>query len=302
MSRKALGRGLSALLGDEAKVETASGQKDFLELDLDLIQPNSDQPRKNFPEKELKELAQSIRANGVVQPIIVRRKGKQYQIVAGERRWRAAQLAELTKIPAVIKEVSDDKLLELALIENIQRQELNAIEEARAYKNLIEKLGLTHDKIAKQVGKTRTFITNYLRLLNLPDNILELVENEKLSVGHARALLVLEDKASQNEFAKNIIASALSVRDTEKAVKRFVEGGVKEEKEKKTPKEKDPNVKNAENKLRRYYGTQIRIIPAKKGGSGKIELEYYNEADLDRIYKLLMTKQLEFFKEKLESK
>lgn len=292
MSRKALGKGLSALLGEDTRFEAESKRKDFLEIDLDLIQPNPEQPRKNFPKKELKGLEQSIRANGVVQPIIVRRKGIHYQLVAGERRWRAAQQAELDKIPAIVKEVSDEKLLELALIENIQRHELNAIEEARAYQNLTVKFGLTHDMVANQVGKTRVFITNYLRLLNLPDKILKLVENEDLSVGHARALLMLENKKSQSEFAMNIIAGSLSVRETEKAVKRFVQGKNKEKKKPKTVSKKDPNLKSAENKLRRFYGTQIRIIPMAKSGGGKIEFEYYGEEDLDRIYKLLMTKQL----------
>ena len=242
MSRQALGRGLSALLGDEPN-SASTKEKDFLELDLDLIQPNSDQPRKNFPEKELKELAQSIRTNGVVQPIIVRRKGKQYQIVAGERRWRAAQQAQLQKIPSIIREVSDEKLLEIALIENIQRQELNAIEEARAYKNLTEKLGLTHEEVSNQVGKTRTFITNYLRLLSLPEEVLSLVENQDLSVGHARALLALDKKKSQIEFALNIIAKSLSVRDTEKAVKGLISGEGKPKKDKKSEIKKGPKCK-----------------------------------------------------------
>jgi len=289
MSRQALGRGLSALLGDEPIGESPA-EKDFLELDLDLIQPNSEQPRKHFPEKELKELAQSIRINGVVQPIIVRRKGKQYQIVAGERRWRAAQLAELHKIPSIIKEVSDAKLLEIALIENIQRQELNAIEEARAYKNLTKKLGLTHEEVSNQVGKTRTFITNYLRLLSLPEEILSLVENQDLSVGHARALLALNKNDSQIKFAQTIIAKSLSVRDTEKAVKNATNGAIKPKKEQKSPPKKDPNLKHVENKLRRYYGTQVRIVPKLKGKKGRIEIEYYGDSDLDRIYKLLIIK------------
>lgn len=291
MSRKVLGRGLSSLLGGEAESKQAyeeREEKNFLEIDLDLIHPNSEQPRKNFPHKELKELAQSIKVNGIVQPIIVRRKGKNYQIVAGERRWRAAQRAELKKIPAVIKEVSDEKLLELALVENIQREELTPIEEARAYKKLTEKLGLTHNMVADQVGKTRTFITNYLRLLNLPSTILTLVENGKLSVGHAKALLVLEDKRSQQELAKKIVAMSLSVRETEKVVKRLTYEKGKSEKKKKKAKREDPNLKLVENKLRRHYSTQVRILPAARGEYGKIEFEYYGEADLDRIYKLLI--------------
>lgn len=295
MSRPALGRGLSALLGDDSKAEAAktapaTGSRDFLELDIDLIKPNSQQPRTSFPEAELEGLARSIKANGIVQPIIVRRKGNSYQIVAGERRWRAAQRANLNKIPSVIREVSDDKLLELALIENIQRQELNAIEEAKAYKKLIESVGLTQEMVANQVGKSRTFITNYLRLLRLPPEILKFVEENTLSVGHARALLMLDDKKSQKELAKSIINLSLSVRATEKAVKRIVKGVSKDEEKKTKSPKKDANVKSAEKKLRRYYGTQVKILPDANGASGKIEFEYYGEADLDRVFKLLMKK------------
>ena len=191
MSRKVLGRGLSALLGEES-IDMSGGE--LLELDLDLIEPNTEQPRTKFTDDGLEDLAQSIRVNGIVQPIIVRRKGSKFQLVAGERRWRASQKAGLQKIPAIVKEVADEKLLELALIENIQRQELNAVEEARAYRNLIEKLGLTQEMIAERVGKNRTIITTYLRLLKLPQDIQKLVEDEKISAGHARALLMTNDE------------------------------------------------------------------------------------------------------------
>ena len=291
MSRKALGRGLSALIADEAieKPSAREKERDFLEIDIELIQPNSEQPRTNFPAAELEELAQSIRSNGVVQPIVVRRKGKQYQLVAGERRWRAAQAAALKKIPAVVRDVSDDKLLELALIENIQRQELNPIDEARAYKKLIENLGLKQEEVATRVGKTRTFITNYLRLLKLPKKIIRLVEKGKLSVGHARALLGLEDKSAQIELAQKIIKSGLSVRDTERAVKSYSKDTRSTGETKPKPSSKqDPNIKRAETKLRRLYATQVKIKTAAKGEAGRIELEYYGESDLDRLYKLLM--------------
>lgn len=284
MSRKALGRGLSALIADEPE---SSSDRNFFELDIDLVNPNSDQPRKSFPETELEELTQSIRANGIVQPIVVRRQGKNYQIVAGERRWRAAQRAGLGKIPAVVREVTDDKLLELALIENIQRQELNPIEEASAYKKLIESLGLTQEKVATQVGKTRTFITNYLRLLKLPKKITSYVEDGTLSVGHARAILGLEDQNSQLELAAKIINSSLSVRQTEKAVRTFKKKPAVSDSKQTKETRKDPNIVKAETKLRRHYGTQVKIIPGAKGKTGRIELEYYGQADLDRIYKLL---------------
>lgn len=292
MSRKALGRGLSALIAEEPQPQPKESQpnKDYLEIDVDLIRPNSEQPRTNFPDAELEELAQSIKANGIVQPIVVRRHGNQYELVAGERRWRAAQRIALNKVPAIVKDVSDEKLLELALIENIQRQELNPIEEARAYKKLIESLGLTQELVAEQVGKNRTFITNYLRLLKLPGKIIRLVEDRKLSVGHARALLALADNKLQHQMARKIIKSSLSVRETEKAVNKMLSRDTEPEEKKRKATSKDPNVKRAESKLRRFYGTQVKIVPAKKGKSGKLEFEYYGDADLDRIYKLLTRK------------
>jgi ParB family chromosome partitioning protein len=287
MNRKALGRGLNALLGDEP---TKKENEEFLDLDLDLIEPNSEQPRTRFTEANLEELAQSIRSNGIVQPIVVRKRGGRYQIVAGERRWRAAQRAGLHKIPAVVREVSDDKLLELALIENIQRQELNAIEEAKAYKKLIDTVGLTQEMVADRVGKNRTAITTFLRLLRLSDDIQKLVEEEKISAGHARALLMTDDNDARRLIAKNIIEFSLSVRETEKAIKRLLRANEtvanKEVKEK-----QNPNHKAAETKLRRYFGTQVRILPDGKGTGGKIELEYYSESELDRIYQILIKNQ-----------
>jgi ParB-like partition proteins len=286
MTRKALGRGLSALLGeDSAKI----GSEELLDLDLDLIKPNSDQPRTRFTEEALEELAQSIRANGVVQPIVVRRKNGRYEIVAGERRWRAAQRVGLQKIPAVVKNVSDEKLLELALVENIQRQELNPIEEAKAYKKLIDTVGLTQEMVAERVGKNRTVITTFLRLLKLPEDIQQLLEEEKISAGHARALLMLDDNDARRQVAKNIIEFGLSVRETEKAVKRF---GKKSETvdSKRVNKKEDANLKAAETKLRRRLGTQVRIVPDGKGTGGKIEIEYYSESELDRLYQILTAK------------
>ena len=283
MSRKVLGRGLSALLGDE----TNGNNEEYLEIDLDLIQPNSAQPRTNFTDELLEELAQSIRVNGVIQPIIVRRQGDKYQIVAGERRWRASQKAGLQKVPAVIKDIADEKLLELALIENIQRQELNAIEEARAYRNLIETIGLTQEMIAERVGKNRTVVTTFLRLLKLPDDIQKLVENEQITAGHARALLMADNADSQRRLAQKIIEMSLSVRETEKAVKRLGREGLQITENKQVKIKIDANVKAAETKLRRHLGTQVHILPDGKGTGGKIEIEYYSESDLDRIYELI---------------
>lgn len=285
MSRKVLGRGLSALLGEET---TTSNKEELLELDLDLIEPNAEQPRTRFADDSLDDLAQSIKANGIVQPIIVRRKGSKYQLVAGERRWRASQRAGLQKIPAIVKVIADDKLLELALIENIQRQELNAVEEAKAYKNLIDTVGLTQEMIAERVGKNRTVITTFLRLLKLPNDIQKLLEEEKITAGHARALLMTEDENFQRQIASKIIEMSLSVRETEKAVKRIGKDGLQIAEKKDINKKVDANVKAAETKLRRHLGTQVQIISDGKGTGGKIEIEYYSESDLDRIYQLLM--------------
>jgi ParB family chromosome partitioning protein len=286
MARKVLGRGLNALLGEETE---RLNNEHFLELDLDLIEPNSEQPRSRFTEDKLEELAQSIRANGIVQPIVVRKRGGRYQIVAGERRWRAAQKAGLQKIPAVIREVADDKLLELALIENIQRQELNAIEEAKAYKNLIDAIGLTQEMIAERVGKNRTIITTFLRLLKLPKDIQKLVEEEKLTAGHGRALLMVDDADSQRRLATQVIQLSLSVRETEKAVKRIAKEPAQPAEKKNSKPKIDANIRAAETKLRRQLGTHVGILPDGKGTGGKIEIEYYSDSDLDRIYNLILS-------------
>ena len=219
MTRRALGRGLSALLSDKP----ATTSEEMIEIDLDLIEPSNFQPRTNFDEERLEQLAQSIRANGIIQPLLVRKTSAgKYQLVAGERRWRASQRAGLQRVPCVVREIPEDKMLELALIENIQRQELNAIEEAHAYKRLIESLGLTQEMVAQRVGRDRTFITNYLRLLRLPEDIQGLVEAEKLSMGHARALLGVDEHDIKRKLAKEIFDKGLSVRQTERTMKRIV--------------------------------------------------------------------------------
>lgn len=287
MSRKVLGRGISALLSnDKGTVDN----EEFLNVDVDLIEPNTEQPRTRFTEDSLEELAQSIKANGLIQPIIVRRKNSRFEIIAGERRWRAAQRLGLQKIPAIVKNIKDEKLLELALIENIQRQELNAVEEARAYKNLIETVGLTQEMIAERVGKNRTVITTFLRLLKLPDDIQKLLEEEKITAGHARALLMTTDENSQRRLAGKIIEMSLSVRETEKAVKRLGREGSQSIVSKTVKQKKDANVKAAETKLRRYFGTQVQILPDGNGTGGKIEIEYYSDSDLDRIYRTIITR------------
>lgn len=287
MARQTLGRGLSALLGDEKP----TGQQETIspEIDIDLIEPNPDQPRTQFTEANLEELAQSIRANGVVQPIVLRHIGGRYQIVAGERRWRASQRAGLRRIPAVVKVVSDDKLLELALVENIQRQELNPIEEAKAYRKLIDTRGLTQEMVAERVGKDRTIITTSMRLLRLPGEIQRVIEEGGLSAGHGRALMMTDDPKIQRRLANDAIDNGWSVRETERAVKKVVKTPQATD-NKGVTRTVDANVKAVETKLMRSLNTNVKIVAGKKGSGGKIEIEYYGTDDLDRIFQLLVKK------------
>lgn len=284
MARQPLGRGLSALLGEDTTT-ARTHEKATAEVDIDLIRPNPAQPRTRFTEQALSELAQSIAANGIIQPIVLRPKDGKFEIVAGERRWRAAQKAGLRKIPAVVREVSDDKLLELALVENIQRAELSPIEEAKAYRRLVDELGMTQDMLADRVGKERSRITTSLRLLKLPDDIQKLIDEEKLSAGHGRVLLTSDDVSVQRKTARLIIEAGLSVREAEKSIKRLSRPQAIDTKAIKA--DKDPNVKAAETKLMRRFGTNVKINS--KGKAGKIEIEYYNSDDLDRIFQLMMS-------------
>lgn len=285
MAKQALGRGLSALLGEDTNKHAEPGSS---EIDVDLIEPNPEQPRNRFAEAALNELAQSILANGIVQPIVVRKIDAKYQIVAGERRWRAAQRAGLRKVPVTYKDVADDKLLELALIENIQRQELNPIEEANAYRKLIDTIGLTQEQLSERVGRERTLIATTLRLLKLPEDVQKLIEDGKLSAGHGRALLLSENKDVQRRAARQILEKGLSVRDAERTVKAANATAA-------TPKRsiitKDANIRLAETKLQRALGTNVKINPNGKGNAGKIEIEYYNLDDLDRLFQMLINRE-----------
>jgi ParB family chromosome partitioning protein len=293
VTRRALGRGLSALLTDvpvnQLVVESAKPLPGdhLMDVDIDLIDPNPDQPRTRFNEQKLEELAQSIRENGLVQPVLLRKSGQgRYQIVAGERRWRASQRAGLHKLPAVVREISDSRLLELALIENIQRQELNPIEEASAYQRLIANLGVTQDEVARRVGKDRSSVANYLRLLKLTASVRQLLEEEQMTMGHARALLALESSEHQEKLAVEIVEKKLSVRETERAVKKI--GSGKEIKGVSTPIAKDANIRAAEMKLKRQLGAQVRINLKEHGGS--IEIDFSSINELDRIYSIIMHK------------
>ena len=252
-------------------------------LKLNLIEPNSEQPRKNFDEESLQELADSIKQYGILQPLIVQKKGSHYEIIAGERRWRAAKLAGLAEVPAVIIEADDRKVMELGLIENLQREDLNPAEEARGYQVLMEEYGLTQEQVADRMGKSRPAITNTLRLLALPEDLLKLVEEEQLSAGHARALLGAPTAELQRQAAKKVIADGLSVRQTEALVKAL-------QREKKAPPKQAGDslalyLGEAEKNLSGRLGRKVHI--AHRGKKGRIELEYYNSQDLELLLEAL---------------
>ena len=282
--RHALGRGLSALIPDATMPPAApalsSGRP--VEVDIDLLQPNHFQPRVRIDDDRLEELAQSIRVNGVIQPIVARKRERGYEIVAGERRWRAAQRAGMLRVPVVVRDVPDEKLLEVALIENIQREDLNAIEEARAYQRLSSEFKMTQEQIASAVGKERSTIANVLRLLKLPDDVISLLSRGDLTMGHARALLGIEDPAALRRAAREVVDKKLSVRDTELLVRRLTAPAPKQKDERQT----DANTRAAEEKLRFALGTRVRI--QRKGQGGRVEIEFKDEDELQRVYELLV--------------
>ena len=281
MKRKALGRGLGALIPDAGRVEGTPS-----EIDIDRIAPNPAQPRFKLDEKTLEELAASVRENGVLQPILVRPAGKGYQVVAGERRLLAAQRAGLLKIPVLVRQVPDERLLELALVENIQRDQLNPIEEAQACQKLIETLKLTQEELAGRLGKERSTIANALRLLKLPAAVRLLVEEGKLSPGHARALLAANASAAEiTRMATAMVERSWSVRDAERWAKRKSRG-------KRTPAPRDPNMAAAEDRLRMMLGTKVEIVSSRGANAvGQIRIHFYNAEDLDRIYSILIEKR-----------
>ena len=279
--RPALGKGLSALIPDVPEA-SRSGQ---LDVDIDLLSPNDQQPRLILDEGKLDELAASIRANGIIQPILVRRTGATYRIIAGERRWRAAQKAGLLKVPVVVRDVpegADRQLLELALVENLQREDLNPIDEALAYQRLADEFGLTQDQIAAAVGKDRTSVANYLRLLKLPEEVRGDVASGSLSMGHARALAGLADPAAQRRAAREVITRALSVRETEALVKKL---GTPSTRHADATPAVDVHTRAAEDRLRFALGTKVRI--ARRGAGGTIEIAFTSESELNRLYELL---------------
>jgi ParB family transcriptional regulator, chromosome partitioning protein len=280
--RPALGRGLSALIPDAPAAPQPTMRPQ--DVDADLLKPNPFQPRTVMDEGKIDELARSIRANGIIQPIVVRKAGAGYEIIAGERRWRAAQRAGLLKVPVVVRDTPDDQLLAAALIENIQREDLNPIEEAHAYRRLTDELHLTQDQIADAVGKDRSTIANTLRLLKLPREMRDGVSAGTLAMGHARALLGLPDEAAQLRVGREVVAKQLSVRETEVLVKQALAPAPA-----KPEPPKDVHTRAAEEKLRFALGTRVRILRKRRGG--RIEVEFGSEEELQRLYEYLVERQ-----------
>lgn len=286
--RKALGRGLSSLIparpAEPPPVQNEpnlpAGQA--ARVPIDQIQPNPLQPRTVFQADRLRELADSIQANGIIQPLIVRKKGEGYELVAGERRWRAARMAGLSLVPVVVQELADDRLLEISLIENIQREDLNPIEVAHAYERLTTELGLSHEELARRTGKDRTTITNILRLLRLPKDVQLLLAEHRLSMGQARAILGLATPELQMALANKASSQGLSVRQVEREVQR-----INEPREPKAELPQDANVKAAADEMMRVLGTRVRIVE-KSEQRGRIEIDYYSQEELDRVYQFIV--------------
>ncbi len=275
MAKRALGKGLDALISNE-KTED-SGIK---ELKINEIEPNINQPRKRFDDEKLQQLAESIKQHGIVQPIIVSNEDNTYRIVAGERRWRAARLAGITTVPVIIKNVSKREEMELALIENLQREDLNPIEEAEAYEKLIREHGITQEELSGIIGKSRPAIANSLRLLALDEKVKGYLINEEISSGHARALLAIEDKELQKKAADEVISMKLSVRETEKLVKKYLDS----KKQKVRSKSKSAEHIEIEERLKEIFGTKVKLVTNNK--KGKIMIEYYSNDELERIMEL----------------
>lgn len=279
--RTALGRGLSALIPESRPAAPAAPPADparAREVDIDLLVPNPRQPRTFIEEHRLEELAQSIRSHGVIQPILVRQVDGRLEIVAGERRWRASQRAGLLKVPVIVRDVPEDKLLQVALIENIQREDLNAIEEAQAYRRLTDEGGLSQEQIATAVGKDRATVANYMRLLRLPAEVRNELASGGLTMGHARALLSLTDEAGQRRIAREIVSRGLSVRDAETLVRQETAPA----REPAAGRSVDPNTRAAEDQLKVALGTRARIV--RKGRGGRIEIDFTSEDELQRLF------------------
>ncbi len=301
MARNALGRGLGALIREPEVVPqapqsvTSSGAATAaapaqiatggpLQIDIDLIDPSPYQPRTRFAETALEELAQSIRSSGIIQPLVARKIGSRYQLIAGERRWRASQRAQLLRVPVVLREVSDEQALELTLVENIQREDLNPIEQARAFDRLMEEFHLTQDEVANRTGKDRATVANSVRLLALEEPLLEWIEEGKITAGHGRALLAIEDRKLRSELAQKASRGKLTVRMLERMATRRTRARAKES----TTESFDPNRQAAIDELQKHIGTRVTLQMPTKGHAGQLTLEFYDEEQLNGLYERLM--------------
>ncbi|MHC9533569.1 ParB/RepB/Spo0J family partition protein [Dellaglioa sp. BT-FLS60] len=285
-NKKGLGKGINALFQDELD-QYDDTKESVVRLNLDEIRPNPYQPRKTFDENALKELAASIKKSGVFQPIIVRESViKGYEIIAGERRFRASKLAGLTDVPAIVRTMTEESMMEVAILENLQREELSPLEEAEAYNTLMEKLNLTQSQVSERLGKSRPYIANYLRLLGLPNAVKELIQADQLSMGQARTLLSLKDKQKIGALAKRTVKENLTVRELEKVIAQM-NGESKKNTKKVNEVEKSIYVQQSENLLKEKFGTQVSIQQSKKNHKGKIEIDYLSTDDLNRILDLL---------------
>ena len=297
IKKKGLGKGLDSLIPDNKSMKSVTSEKTVESkedaaaksgvqvMKINEVEPNRDQPRKNFDEDALLELSDSIKQFGVLQPLLVRKRKDYYEIIAGERRWRAAKLAGVKEVPVIEKEYTDQEILEIGLIENIQRENLNPIEEAIAYKRLLEEFNLKQDEVAERVSKSRTAVTNSMRLLKLSDKVQKMIIDDMISTGHARALLAIDDPELQYTLANKIFDEKLSVRETEKLVKEI--------KNPKKPKEKKPVAnsfiyQDLEEKMKSVFGTKVSIA-AKGKGKGKIEIEYYSDDELEHLFDMMMS-------------
>lgn len=275
----------SAKIDDREKKEEEVLKSGEIMVKINQVEPNRDQPRKDFDEDALVELADSIKQFGILQPLIVQKKKDYYEIIAGERRWRAAKIAGVKEVPVIVKEFTDQEIVEISLIENIQRENLNPIEEAMAYKRLLEEFNLKQDEVAERVSKSRTAVTNSMRLLKLSPRVQQMIVDDMISTGHARALLAIDDEEQQYILANKIFDEKLSVRETEKLVKALKNP----KKEIKKPKSEHTFVyDNIEEQMKNIIGTKVSVNP-KANGKGRIEIEYYSEEELERIYDLIMT-------------
>ncbi|MEO2240112.1 ParB/RepB/Spo0J family partition protein [Dorea sp. YH-dor226] len=297
VKKKGLGKGLDSLIPDNKNIKTITSEKAAEEkkedqvksgvqmLKINMVEPNRDQPRKSFEEDALLELADSIKQFGILQPLIVRKRKDYYEIIAGERRWRAAKIAGIKEVPVIIKEYTDQEIVEIGLIENIQRENLNPIEEAMAYKRLLEEFNLKQDEVAERVSKSRTAVTNSMRLLKLDSKVQQMIIDDMITTGHARALLAIDDPELQYTLASQIFDEKLSVRETEKLVKEIK--NPKKPKEKKVV-ENSFIYRDLENKMKDIFGTKVSIS-SKGKGKGKIEIEYYSDDELEQMFEMIMS-------------